>query len=71
MSKSGSADLVYILGDALRSLRENVGTTILTSFTLAFSLAIFSLFVFVIMNLNGVVEGWGEKTQIIVYVKDA
>lgn len=70
MSKSGSADLVYILGDALRSLRENVGTTILTSFTLAFSLAIFSLFVFVIMNLNGVVEGWGERTQIIVYVKD-
>lgn len=71
MSKKGSADLVYILGDALRSLRENVGTTILTSFTLAFSLAIFSLFVFVITNLNAVVEGWGERTQMIVYVKDA
>ncbi|CAG1066803.1 Cell division protein FtsX [uncultured bacterium] len=71
MSKKGSADLVYILGDAFRSLRENVGTTILTSFTLAFSLAIFSLFVFVITNLNAVVEGWGERTQMIVYVKDA
>jgi cell division transport system permease protein len=71
MSKKGSADLVYILGDAIRSLRENVGTTILTSFTLAFSLAIFSLFVFVITNLNAVVEGWGERTQMIVYVKDA
>jgi cell division transport system permease protein len=71
MSKKGSADLVYILGDALRSLRENVGTTILTSFTLAFSLAIFSLFVFIITNLNAVVEGWGERTQMIVYVKDA
>lgn len=71
MSKSGSADLVYIIGDALRSLRENAGTTVLTSFTLAFSLAIFSLFIFVITNLNGVVEGWGEKTQLIVYVKDA
>lgn len=71
MGKKGSADLVYIFSDALRSLRENVGTTILTSFTLAFSLAIFSLFIFVITNLNGVVEGWGERTQMIVYVKDA
>lgn len=71
MSKTGSADIVYILGDAVRSLRENVGTTILTSFTLAFSLAIFSLFIFVITNLNGVVEGWGERTQIIAYVKDS
>jgi cell division transport system permease protein len=48
-----------------------VGTTVLTSFTLAFSLAIFSLFIFIITNLNGVVEGWGERTQLIVYVKDA
>lgn len=71
MSKKGSADIFYILTDAFRSLRENIGTTILTAFTLAFSLAIFSLFVFVIMNLNGVVEGWGEKTQLIVYMKDA
>jgi len=71
MGKKGSADLVYILGDALRSLSENVGTTVLTSFTLAFSLAIFSLFVFVITNLGGVVEGWGERTQMIVYVKDS
>lgn len=71
MSKSGAADIVYILGDAVRSLRENVGTTVLTSVTLAFSLAIFSLFIFVITNLNGVVEGWGDKTQIIAYVKDS
>lgn len=71
MSKKGSADFFYIITDAFRSLRENTGTTILTSFTLAFSLAIFSLFIFVIVNLNGVVEGWGEKTQLIVYVKDS
>ena len=71
MSKKGSADFFYILSDAFRSLRENIGTTILTSFTLAFSLAIFSLFVFVIMNLNGVVEGWSEKTQLVVYMKDS
>lgn len=70
MRKSGSADFVYIISDALSSLKESKGTTVLTSLTLGFSLAIFSLFVFVISNLNGVMEGWGEKTQIIVYVKD-
>ena len=70
MRKSGSADFVYIVQDALSSLRESKGTMVLTSLTLGFSLAIFSLFVFVISNLNGVMEGWGEKTQIIVYVKD-
>lgn len=71
MSKKGSADFFYILTDAFRSLRENTGTTILTSFTLAFSLAIFSLFIFVIMNLNGVVESWGGRTQLIVYMNDS
>jgi len=70
MRKSGSADFVYIISDALSSLKESKGTTALTSLTLGFSLAIFSLFVFVISNLNGVMEGWGEKTQIVVYVKD-
>ncbi|HBG45376.1 MAG TPA: hypothetical protein DDW94_00140 [Deltaproteobacteria bacterium] len=71
MSKAGSADILYIVTDAIGSLKENKVTTALTSLTLAFSLAIFSLFVFIITNLNGVIEGWGEKTQVIAYVKDA
>ncbi len=71
MRKSGSADFIYIVQDALSSLKESKGTMVLTSLTLGFSLAIFSLFVFVISNLNGVMEGWGDKTQIIVYVKDS
>lgn len=66
----GSADLYYIFTDALRSLKENIGTTILTAFTLGFSLAIFSLFLFVFMNLNALIEGWGDRTQIVAYVKD-
>lgn len=70
MARAGSADIFYIVSDALSSLKENKGTTVLTSFTLGFSLAIFSLFAFVITNLNGIVKSWGDRTQVIAYLKD-
>lgn len=66
----GTAHLVYILSDAFRSLRENLATTVLTSITVGFALAIFSLFFLVLSNLNGLIVEWGEKTHIIAYVKD-
>ncbi len=70
MAGTGSANIFYVVSDALSSLRENKGTTVLTSFTLGFSLAIFSLFAFVITNLNAVVKSWGDRTQVIAYVKN-
>ena len=66
-----SRDLPYFLTDAFGSIRENLATTVLTSITLGFSLAIFSLFLVVFMNLNMVVSSWGERTHIVVYVNDS
>lgn len=65
-----SANLIYILVEAFRSIRENLVTTILTSVTLGFSLAIFSLFLFVFMNINSAIASWGDRTHIVAYVKD-
>lgn len=66
----GSANLLYILKDAVSSAKENLATTVLTAFTLGFSLAIFSLFLFVSMNLNTAIRSIGDRTHMIVYVKD-
>lgn len=67
----GSGNLLYIFTDALRSLRENLITTVLTAVTLGFSLAIFSLFLFIFLNLNSTVSSLGDRTQIVAYVKDS
>lgn len=66
----GSSNLLYIFTDAVRSLRENSVTTALTAVTLGVSLAIFSIFVFVFVNLNAAISSWGDRTQIVAYVKD-
>ncbi|HLC18628.1 MAG TPA: permease-like cell division protein FtsX [Thermodesulfobacteriota bacterium] len=66
-----SGNLPYFITDAFRSIRENLATTVLTSVTLGFSLAIFSIFLIVFMNLNGVVGAWGERAHVVVYVKDS
>ncbi|MBI5642503.1 MAG: ABC transporter permease [Deltaproteobacteria bacterium] len=70
MSLSG-ASIAYILGDAIRSLRENLATTILTAITLGFSLSIFAVFLFVFLNMNSVISSWGDRTHIVAYVKDS
>lgn len=66
----GSSNLLYIFTDAVRSLRENSVTTALTAVTLGVSLAIFSIFVFVFVNLNAAISSWGDRTQIVAYIKD-
>jgi cell division transport system permease protein len=66
----GAVSILYTLSDALRSIRANFTTAILSSLTVAFALAIFSLFLLVFINLNTVVETWGERTHIVVYIKD-
>lgn len=65
------ANLFYIFSDAIRSIRENLATTVLTAVTLGFSLSIFAVFVFVFFNLRSVINSWGDRTQIVAYVKDS
>ncbi|HXI09446.1 MAG TPA: permease-like cell division protein FtsX [Thermodesulfobacteriota bacterium] len=66
----GSSNLLYIFTDAVRSLKENSVTTALTAVTLGVSLAIFSIFIFVFVNLNAAISSWGDRTQIVAYIKD-
>lgn len=68
---NGGSNLLYMLKDSLRSLRENLATTIFTAVTLGFSLSIFTLFLFVFSNLNAAVSNWGDRTQVIAYIKDS
>jgi cell division transport system permease protein len=63
------AGLLYFITDAFRSMRENLATTVFTSVTLGFSLAIFTLFLIVFINLNGVLGNLGERTHIVAYMK--
>lgn len=63
--------LLYFTADALRSIRENLATTVFTSVTLGFSLAIFVLFMIIFMNLNGVLGNLGERTHVVAYLKDS
>jgi cell division transport system permease protein len=66
----GSFSLLYTLTDALRSIRANLTTAILCSLTVGFALAIFSVFLIVFINLNVVLETWGDRTHIVVYIKE-
>lgn len=68
---AGSSHLIYVMRDAVRSLRENSTTTVLTAVTLGFALAIFSMFLIVFINLDGIIDRWGERTHVIAYVKDS
>lgn len=60
-----------MLGSALTSVRENLATTLFTSLTVGFSLAILAQFFFVFINLDAAVSTWGDRTHIVVYIKDA
>ncbi len=66
----GSAGFIYALGDSFRNYRENFGTNFLSSLTVAFSLAIFAFFFIIFSNLNNVVESWGDRTHIVIYIDD-
>ncbi len=66
---SASLKLYYASSDAYINIRENLWTTILSSLTMGFSLAIFALFMIVFVNLNAVVGGWGERTHIVAYLR--
>lgn len=68
---STTSNFLHTLGNALGAVKENIGTTAVTSLTVGFSLAILAQFFFVFMNLDGAVATWGDRTHIVVYLKDA
>lgn len=70
MSLSAS-NFFYMFSDALRSIRSNLATAVLTAVTLAFSLAIFAFFLIVFMNLNLMAKDLGDRTLIVAYLKDS
>ncbi len=61
--------LYYASGDAYANIKDNIWTTLLSSLTMGFSLAIFALFMIIFVNLNAVVSSWGERTHIVAYLK--
>jgi len=67
----GGANLRFFVSDAICTIRENLATTILTSLTLAFSLAICAFFFIVFINLGSIFNTWGNNAYIIAYVKDS
>jgi len=67
----GGVNLRFFVSDAIRTIRENLATTILTSLTLAFSLAICAFFFIVFINLGSIFNTWGNNAYIIAYVKDS
>jgi cell division transport system permease protein len=61
--------LYYAITDALSGVRANLTTAVFSSITVGFALAIFSLFLVVFINLNIVIETWGDRTHIVAYIK--
>lgn len=71
MIRGAAANARYFFSEAFRSIRENLATTVFTSITLGLTLAIFTLFLFVFINLNKSVTALGDKVHILVYIRDA
>jgi cell division transport system permease protein len=64
-----SLKLYYASGDAYANIKDNIWTTLLSSLTMGFSLAILAIFIIIFVNLNTVVSGFGERTHIVAYLK--
>ena len=66
-----STSIAYTITDGARSIRENLSIMLFSAITVAFTLAICALFLIVFLNLNSVLEKWGQRNHIVVYVKDS
>ena len=66
---SATQKFIYASEDAYSNIKENFTATILSSMTVACTIAILAIFIIIFFNLRGAVEGWGESTHIIAYVK--
>ncbi|MFQ5894394.1 MAG: permease-like cell division protein FtsX [Nitrospinota bacterium] len=62
--------LPFFLGQALAGMRQNPGVSALAVGTTAVALLILGAFWLVLVNLSGLVEGWGERFQVAVYLRD-
>ncbi|MBI5888662.1 MAG: ABC transporter permease [Deltaproteobacteria bacterium] len=71
MIRGAAANARYFFSEAFRSIRENLATTVFTSITLGLTLAIFTLFLFVFINIDKSVTAQGDKVHILVYIRDA
>ena len=71
MIRGAAANVRYFFSEAFRSIRENLATTVFTAVTLGLTLAIFTLFLFVFINLNKSAAAMGDKVHILVYIRDA
>ncbi len=67
---SSTQKLIYASEDAYFNIKENFTATILSSMTVACTIAILAIFIIIFFNLRSTVEGWGERTHIIAYVED-
>ncbi len=67
---STTRKILYASEDAYTSIKANLATTILSSVTVGFALALVALFLIIFVNLQNHVEGFGERTHIIAYLKE-
>ena len=67
---SSRQKLIYASGDAYSYILENLTATTLSAVTSGFSLAILAFFTIVLVNLNSMVAGWGERTHIVAYITE-
>ncbi len=67
----GGVNLRFFISDAIAAIRGNLATTILTSVTLAFSLAICCFFFIVFINLGSFFSSWGNDAYAIAYIDDS
>ena len=61
---------LYLLGEALTSLRTNRTSTLVGILTTAFTIASFGIFLLLYLNVRNVVGSFQDNIQVIVYLKD-
>ena len=61
---------LYFLNHAIRSLRENFAINLVCIITIALAILIFSSFLLVYTNIQGVLDRWSEQIQVIAYLRD-
>ncbi len=65
------SDLNYFIKEAFGSIWRNKLVNILSIGTIAISLFILGIFFIAALNISIVIEEWGEKVQVNIYIKDS
>jgi len=61
---------VHFISETLQNIRSNLAIFIVTTVTIAISLAICGLFVGFFVNLSGILSNMGSQIQVVAYLKD-